>query len=295
MKKNNKMKIVKGILSGIVLPLSSCYGTVVECDNKNNHVHKYVSNEYDIDLWLWFETHKELDVYEDKYKRTDTMIDITAEDENYFRLLKANKITEISDESGRDFLYRQMKDNAHDTMKFYYEYYTYEEVTKTESDGTKTTETQKTLHDGWSTNPNHHHNTGDIRIYHTRFKLSKVVKENGKLTVKEIVVDDPQKYWDEYNYFKYPTYPTLFKNDNNLEEVHVDREKNKWELPYLNVDEITPFTNIDTTTEGYQNWLNKEKTSMIDTDEISFLNQNNIETISLYPSKQKVLVYTKNN
>ena len=291
MKPNLKRKILKGFLSGIIFPLSSCYGTVVECDNPNNHVHKYTSPQYNIDLLLWFETNKELDIYENKYDRTDTMIDITTEDENYFKLLKEKKLTEITDESGRDFLYRQMKNNAHDIMKFYFEYYTYEEVTKTDSDGKKTTETERVHHDGWTTNPRHPDNTGDIIIYHTRFRLAKVIKENGEWVVKEISVDDPQKYWDEYNYFKYPT---AFKDDNNLEVVHKKKKKNKKELPYLNADELGGYSHIDTTTEGYQNWLNEKKSNMIENDKISFLNQDNIESISLYSTKQKILVKSKN-
>ena len=292
MKTNLKRTIIKGILGGIVIPLSSCYGNVIDCGEEDKHAHEVVSESYGIRFYHYF-GRTERDVYERIYKTTDNIIKLTKEDERFFRFLETKNLTELTDDSGRDFLYRQMKNNVHDTISFYFEYYTEEEVTETDSEGNKTTKTERVHHDGWSPNPRHPDNTGHYIIYHTRFRLSDVMKEDGSWVAKEIIVDDPQKYWDEYHYFNYPT---AFKNDNNLVVVQTEiKWTDRYKLPDLDADKEGGFSHIDTTTEGYQNWLNGKKSSMIDTDEISFLEQNNIETISLYPSKQKVLVYTKNN
>jgi hypothetical protein len=206
------------------------------------------------------------------------MINITSEDEKYYRFLNDNKITRLDVDSGlnMNYLYNQIYSNSHDVLEFYYYYETRDEVTKEDEDGNEYTEVQINIHDGYSTDPYHHDNTGKIKITHTMFVLNKVIYKNGKWTLDTIKVDDPQEYWNEYNYFKIPTW---IDNQNNLTTVYVERDDYEvYQLPFLNVDEITPFTNVDTTTEGYRKWYSENKTSFIESDGI---------TLSLSPKTSK--------
>lgn len=263
----NKYK--KALLSSALVTLLGCdLRTYVPCDNENNHVHEYVAGN-GTRIWLWQETGKEVENYEFYYNRTDNMMNITSEDEKFYKFLKKKKLArlDVASNKNMNYLYSLLYRYANDTLEYYY-YDSYRKFTpQFDDDGNFTGVKDELVEDyGYTPYKDHSHNTGKVRVIHHRFIVTKIEKENGEYKAINLVVDDPQNYWEEYPYFYYPNGTNSEPVVTTVKSEEIQREKE--ELPTLTAKDLNLFENVDTTTEGFQNWLNSNKSSFLNNEDI---------------------------
>ena len=194
-----------------------------QCDlSTSYHVHSYtrnIGNNVTIKKWL----HREDDTF--TYVKKDELLTVTSFDLDFY-----DKLDDYNLFDGRDnidYINYQIYENR-DYMEFYYYY---EKIYYVEDeDGNKKKE--KKVYSGWSSNPRHEGVTGKVRVCHTRYCAYNVVYSNGELKLnKSKYVDDIREIINKYPYMSEST---------NI-EVSEDFWFSKFELPYLNVEEITPF------------------------------------------------------
>lgn len=223
--------------------LSGC-GKKSECDLPNRHVHLYkgIVND-DIEIKGYFDD----EVLEKGYKsllawQPDYM-EITGKDAEFYE--------EVTDRhlfvglENWDYLYYEMSHNR-DYLEFYYEYYTTETYTTTDSDGHTTTHTRQVHHDGWHTNPNDSDNTGYTRLNHYRYYGYRVLYKNGEFVLdRSPSVDDVREILDEYPYVLLDKYPTLAEDGSVLERKYF--RYSRYQLPSLRPAQFNCFEHPDLT------------------------------------------------
>lgn len=210
--------------------LSGC-GEKSECNIPASHVHKYTKQVTD-DITIERYMENEHLGYAG-YNWTEEYIEINKVDEEIYKLL--NKYSLFEGVNNWDYLYNRMANN-HDYLMFYYEYYTTETYTTTDSDGKTTTHTRTVHHDGWHSNPNDSDNTGKTRLYHHRYYGYRIIFENGKFKVeKSPEVDDIREIINEYPYF----------SEDCDTVVYETFKFNRRELKYLSPEDFDTFVNPD--------------------------------------------------
>ena len=234
---NNKIKtrVVSSFLATTMF-LSGC-GKKAECDVPSRHVHKYtkeVTDDITIEKYL-----------DSEYLRTsgydwnEEYIEITKDDE---ALYKATKGLFVGKDNW-DYLYNQMATH-HDYLEFYYEYWTDEVRTRTNSEGEIETYTERVHHSGWHTNAKDSDNTGETRLYHHRYIGYRVVYNNGKYKLEQSrAVDDIREIIDDYPYFK----------ENCITKVYETFRFNRRDLPSLRPEDFDVFTGPDLTNTSLYN------------------------------------------
>ena len=242
MKKDNIKRVVCAAL--LTAMLTGCSEDVSNCNNPTKHAHKYSIKFNDgskIEKYIESENLERgnLSWQEDYFL-------LTNDDEKFLNVINNNGLF-VGKENWK-YLYNKMKGN-HDYLKFYY-YYTETRrvlVTKTRynSDGELETytewENRTETYSGWSTNPNHHHNTGEVKIVHTKYYGYKIVENSdGELDIKQSpYVDDIRYVMKEYPYVK---------GDNECKfEYKIPHRYSKDELPYLKVSDFNHFGQPDLT------------------------------------------------
>ena len=110
-----------------------------------------------------------------------------------------------------DYLYNKMAHN-HDYLRFYYEYWTTEIETYTDSEGNTKTRTKRVHHDGWTDNPYRSDNTGRVRLYHHMYYGYKLIYKDGKYKLEESpLVNDIREIIFEYPYFSEDCVTTVYE------------------------------------------------------------------------------------
>ena len=185
------------------------------------HVHLYTRNIGNVKIEKWLQ--KEKDTF--NYIKHDELLPVTSFDLEFY-----DKLEDYSLFDGRDnldFIHYQIEKNR-DYMEFYYYY---EEVYyEKDEEGNQVRKTRS--YSGWSNNPRHKGVTGKVRIFHKRYYAYNVIYNNEEFKLqKSEYVDDIREIINEYPYM----------SENTNIEIYEDFRFSKFELPYLNVEEITPF------------------------------------------------------
>ena len=233
-------------ISKIVVPyalilsmiLSGC-GKKSNCEIPSRHVHRYtkqVTDDIEIEKYL---DNEHLTV--GGYHWTDDYIEINSYDESLYKFM--NKKNLFEGKNNWEYLYYQMA-NHHDYLMFYYEYWTTETYTTTDSKGNIQIHTRQVYHDGWHTNPYDLDNTGKTRLYHHRYFGYRIIYEDGKFKVeKSDAVDDIRDIIDEYPYF----------TEKCVTEVYQQFKFKRSELPYLKPTDFSVFTGPDLSNTSLEN------------------------------------------
>ena len=198
MKKKNIIKLLPYILASSI-SLSGC-GAAPSCGITNNrHVHLYTKNiTDDITISKYMDSEKETDY--NGYNWNQDYIEITKQDEAFYKLLKNHNLFNGLDNF--DYLYYEMANN-HDYLEYYYEYTTTETYTTTDSKGNVTIHTRTVTHSGWTKNQNYSNNTGKVRLCHHKYSAYKINYENGRPTLERSpYVDDIREVLQDYPYVK---------------------------------------------------------------------------------------------
>ena len=251
-----KLKLKKIVPYALVatLVLSGC-GKKAECDYPNRHVHKYTKKiTKDITLEGYFEDES---LTRSGFKWNEEKKEINSKDSKFFQELESKAFGHddlILGEDNWDYLYYKMA-NQHDYLEYYWRYTTTEYYYTTDSDGNRTRHKRNVTKSGWSEDPRHAHNTGDVIVKHHIYFAYSIVFDNGKWKAKRSpYVNDIRTVLKDYPY---------------VAEVFWDETESNtytfstYELPYLDVNQITPFrgpdltnTNIDlVTNESHDNNL----------------------------------------
>ena len=100
----------------------------------------------------------------------------------------------------------------HDYLRFYYEYWTTEIETYTDSEGNTQTRTKRVHHDGWTDNPYHSDNTGRVRLYHHMYYGYNLVYKKGKYRLEQSpLANDVREIIFEFPYFSEDCVTTVYK------------------------------------------------------------------------------------
>lgn len=236
---NKKLKrTIAGVLAA--LSLTGC-GKKSDCKIPTRHVHKYTKEINDNISINRYVDDEHLNNH--GYNWTDEYLEITKNDEEYYKLLSKNDL--FVGEDNWDYLYNLMA-NQNDYLMFYYEYYTTETYTTVDEDGDITFHTIEVHHDGWHKNANDSDNTGLTRLYHHRYYGYRIVNDGGKPKLEQSkAVDDIRDVIFDYPYF----------NDYPIVTVYEQYKFKKKELSELSVDDFDVFTGPNLAT----NELNKDK------------------------------------
>lgn len=230
-----KFHLTKVLPYALVLSmaLSGC-GEKSDCEIPTRHVHKYtkqVTDEITIQKYL---DNEHLAVH--GYSWNSDYVEITKNDEELYKLFTHNGL--FDGVTNWDYLYYVMA-QQHDYLEFYYEYWTTETYTTTDSDGKVHTHTRQVHHDGWHTNAYDSDNTGRTRLNHHRYVGYCIVYQNGKYKVqKSNAVDDIRDVIYDYPYFTES--PSVI--------VSKEFRFNKSELSSLSPSDFDTFTGPDLST-----------------------------------------------
>ena len=213
---------------------SSCAGTS-ECDYPTLHAHKYTkafgNGKY---IYTYFVSE---DLSHSGYDWNEEYMEVTEDDVEFYKFLDKHDL--FYGRSNWWYLFNKMKNN-HDYIRYWYhDEYTrlvaHEEVDSKGNVSTYYT-TETVVDEGWSSNPNHAHNTGKIRLYHHKYCGYKVVVENGELTLKRSpYVDDIRDIIDDYPYFE----------EDCVDEVYVEYKFKPSELPNIKPSDFDTFRQPD--------------------------------------------------
>ena len=229
MKKFKLQKVVPFVLISSML-LTGC-GKKMECDKPNRHAHLYTKKiTNNITLTTYYDSEYETI---SGFKWNPETMELNKVDEKMYAKLNSKDL--FVAEKNWDYLYARMA-GAHDWLEFYYEYYTYETHTYTDSDGKTHTETERVRHDGWHTDPRDSDNTGDVRLFHNRFYAWRAIYKDGDFTLQRSpLVDDIRQVLEDYPY----------AGEKCSETVYKAFRFNTWDLPKLKVSDFTTFNHPD--------------------------------------------------
>ena len=233
---NNKLKtqVMSGLLASSIL-LSGC-GKKSDCEIPSRHVHRYTKPiTQEIVLEEYIDSEK-LEYH--GFNWNNDYIEINKHDEELYKLL--NKELLFNGSNNWDYLYNRMANN-HDYLMFYYEYYTVETYTTTDSKGNIEIHTRNVRHDGWHSNPHDSDNTGDVRLYHHQYYGYRVLNVDGKYILERSpFVDDIRDVIDEYPYF----------GERCVHEIYQHYKYPVRELGYLRPEDFDVFNhpNLDVKT-----------------------------------------------
>lgn len=239
-----KQNIVPYVISGVIgtgLIIGGILSIPKEeqCEITNTyHVHRFSKDidNFTINKWLQKERNT-------SYTKKDDFLPTTD-----FDLKAFDKLDDYHLFDGKDnlnFINYQIKHNK-DYLKFYYYYE--ETYYEEDEDGNKEIKTRS--YEGWTRNPHHEGVTGKTRIYHTRYYAYKLIYHDGNLELeKSNDTDDVREILTEYPYI----------GENTNHEIYETFRFPRFELPYLDIEEITPF--YTPTVEN--NPLTKEETHQI--------------------------------
>lgn len=179
--KKVKNMIVSGLLIFSIISLSGC------CDIKENHTHKYVSDN-GFSVYLNSEIDKRF-FGDDLYEKTDDYIIVDDEEKKLYNFLDKNWLIKIEDNEEAIYNYLDIVG----TEPFYeYEYHYYKALPKGATTGYS-----------WTKDPNHGNLTGNKRISYPVYYGYNVIKdENGNYILDrskpyksyEKLVNDGYKY-----------------------------------------------------------------------------------------------------
>lgn len=224
--------------------LTGC-GKKSDCEIPSRHVHRYtkqVTEDIEIEKYL---DNEHLNVH--GYDWNEEYIEITQEDEQLYKVLNSHDLFEGA--NNWDYLYNVMASH-HDYLMFYYEYWTTETYTTTDSDGNVEIHTRQVYHDGWHKNPYDSDNTGKTRLYHHRYYGYRIVFENGKYKVeKSQAVDDIRSIINDYPYF----------TEKCTTEVYEQFRFSRYELPSLSPEDFDVFTGPDLTNKNLETSMTRVK------------------------------------
>ena len=228
-----------GLVLTLGVPLVGC-AEKAECEIPESHVHLYTKDaDKDIRLQTFF-----LGEYTnwDGYQRQDEYIKITKDDERAYDRLNGKFLGT----DNWDYLYFQMA-HHHDYLRFYYEYWTTEIETYTDSDGNTQTRIKNVHHDGWTDNPYKSDNTGKVRLYHHKYYGYRLVCEEGKYRIeKSPLVDDIREIIDEYPYFDEDCVTTVYETfkfkKRELGNLTIYDDFNPFKQPDLANKELYPVS-----------------------------------------------------
>ena len=217
--------------------LTGC-GRTSECENPNKHVHLYTKS-----ISRGVTTQKYL---EDEhlylfsgYNWNEELIEITEEDYEFYQTL--NTYTLLKAKDNWDYLYYLMS-NHPDYFLFHSQSKTIETSVDTDSDGHVKTKTKFATAEGWNTNPEDSHNTGEVRLYHTKYYAYRILYVAGNYKLdKSPLVDDIREVLEDYPYV----------SEDCFEEVYETFQFSKEELPYLDPNDFDTFTHPDLSNTGY--------------------------------------------
>lgn len=251
----NNIRIIKqNIIPLLFVPiiLSGC-GKKSDCSLPNRHVHLYKktisvndpnnpNDDITINRYIYGEN---LSVFD--YEQTPNAININKDDEKYINLIAEKELFLGSD--NWNYLYDVMKKNSKDHLEYYYEYE--EEYYEEDKDGNPIKKTIR--HNGWSTDPYHEGNTGEIAYVHTMYFGYAIEEKNGKRKViKSGLCEDMREIIKKYPYFsENPTkirtvtlyFPEYRIPDVTLEDFdnpfgHPDLEHKKLDKEYIKKPKI---------------------------------------------------------
>ncbi len=193
-----------------------------QCDiSSTYHVHLYTRNIGNVKIQKWLAN--ENDTF--SYVKHNDFLPVTTFDLNAFYELDSYGLFEGKDNI--DYIHYQIETNR-DYMRFYYYY---EETDYVENEDGETEEVTH-IYEGWTNNPRHEGVTGKVKIYHTKYYAYKLVQNGDQLELeKSPSVDDIRTILNEYPYV----------SEDTNHEVTETFYFIPFELPYLNLDEITPF------------------------------------------------------
>ena len=203
-----------------------------DCEIPSKHAHKYVemTNLGKVERWEFSESMK----YGGSDWTPDT-IDLTDDDKKVVKTVNNHFRGDLY----WDYLYNYMRVNK-DYLQFYYEYYTYETRTTTDSSGKEKTKTVRVTHNGWHNNAYDSDNTGKVRVVHTRYCGSKIALRRNKDGSKEIwleqspYVDDIRDIVRKYPYYTFSPGETV---------CSAPFYCNKWSLSSLNAEDYSYLFN----------------------------------------------------
>lgn len=227
-----KLSIISGILSlSLIIPGAIGFKKDKKCDITDTyHAHQYeMTTNSGVTLKNWRISEKDRI---GSFYKTNEFIPTTMEDIEAFKCLDSSFYAS----DGIDYINHELKTNK-DYMEFYY-YYT-EDVIRTrtvyDDEGESHTETyiETVTHSGWSSNPRHEGNTGEVRVCHYVYRLFKLMQDsNGNFKrIYSDYVDDPREIMDEYTY----------SNLDNDSIVSTEFKFSKHELPYLVLEDFDPY------------------------------------------------------
>lgn len=199
--KNFKINTIRGIITFMLVSMpatiTGCAKTV-ECDVNGTHAHLYTNDDGYV---------RYLEDEHEKVKgfdRTDTYIELTKEEENFYKFLQKFDLMSISD--NLETLIEEQLANQ-DYQEYRYSYPIMTPIPHIVSNG-KTTYTYFTYVPGtahtWTDDPNHGNLTGTERTVHFVYQAYKITvdaKGNYQLEASEYV-DDLRDIMEEYPYIK---------------------------------------------------------------------------------------------
>ena len=120
--------------------------------------------------------------------------------EKYIDLIAENELFLGSD--NWNYLYDVMKKNSKDHLEYYYDYKEKKTYYEEDDDGNRTKKVKYIRHTGWSTDPYHEGNTGEIAYVHTMYFGYAIEEKNGKRKViKSGLYEDMREIIKKYPYF----------------------------------------------------------------------------------------------
>lgn len=228
-------ELTTSIIAGILSLSLTISGLVLQKKDKKCEITSgYHTHLYEKSINDSFTIKKYLDSEKEKshgFHKTNEYILATTEDLNVYDLLS----NYIDARDNIDYINYQIANNR-DYLEYYY-YYTETKIvthTYTDEDGNTevTYETKTETHSGWSSNPRHEGVTGEVRVCHYVYRMSKLLKDNNQMCIRHSeYVDDPRELLDEYPYM----------TTDNTGIVTTEFKFNKHELPYLNIEDFDPY------------------------------------------------------
>lgn len=195
----NIKEVTKKILPFLCIPfiLGGC--SKVDCDIKEDHVHKYVArtsngtivNYFNSEDTIYMPPFLQVLAYKSiDYYRDNEYLLATEDDLNFYKVRGAS----FKGSENWIYLFNLMK-NKRDYIEYRYR----------DSDDDP----------HWTTDKNKSRKTGLVRVNHYRFFGYKIVWQNGQyIKVRSPLVDDIRDIIDEYDYFDHNCYEEVYKEYN---------------------------------------------------------------------------------
>ena len=218
-------KIYPKVLALLAIPfiLSGCAKNV-DCDIPERHVHKYIGFDTRGIVTNYFDSEREY-INKNypfgtfKYQRKDDYLEITKDDEEFYKVKGAL----FKGEENWHYLYNLMLNNE-DYMEYEYKY-----------------RSGRYTHYAWTQDKNRNGLTGKVRVYHYKYYGYKITCENGEYVLEmSPYVDDIRDILDEYPYVGLGCFDEFHKG------YKIDPRK----IPTLKLSEIDEFKQPDLTNKN---------------------------------------------